>query len=62
LATIVDRSITDIYLVLGCQACRRSNKLEFKVFIEALSADFFAFDDPVWSIGHAYAALPSDEK
>jgi hypothetical protein len=48
--------------VLSCQACRRSNKLEFKVFIEALSADFFAFDDLLWGIGHAYAALPSDEK
>jgi hypothetical protein len=53
LATIVDRSITDIYLVLSYQACRRSNKLEFQVFIEALSAGFFAFDDLPWSIGHA---------
>jgi hypothetical protein len=59
---MVARSITDIYLVLSCQACRRSNKLEFKVFIEALSAGFFAVDDLLWGIGHAYTALPSDEK
>jgi hypothetical protein len=59
---MVARSITDIYLVLSCQACRRSNKLGFKVFIEALGAGFFAVDDLLWGIGHAYTALPSDEK